>query len=63
MREAHQRLRSKGSGSIFRAPNGRMGWLAKGPRINGRVERLGHFATYREAEMAIAALTAARKVA
>jgi hypothetical protein len=63
MREAHLRLRAKGTGSIFRAPKGRHGWRAKGPRVDGKVEHLGHFDTYREAEKAIEAFVSGKKVA
>jgi len=60
----HHNLRKKGSGSICRPSDGRPGWLAKGPRgPDGKVKRLGRFQTYREAEEAIAALIARKKVA
>ena len=56
--------RPKGSGQIRRPPKGRSGYLAHAPASKGRRGvKLGHFDTYRDAERAIEAHIAARKVA
>lgn len=56
--------RPKGTGQIRRSRKGRPGYDAHAPASNGRRGvKLGHFDTYRKAELAIEAYLAGRKVA